>query len=586
MKTENLKQGTPEWHAYRRSKFNASDAAAMMGCSPYKSRQDLVRELATGISTEPDARTQRIFDEGHRVEALARPLAEEIIGEDLYPVTGSNDKLSASFDGLTLMFDINWEHKMLNARLREAMTPGCTGDALPMDYQVQMEHQHMVAGCDKTLFMASQWDGDQLVEVRHCWYTPNADLATAIKAGWEQLEKDVAAYVPTEAQAVAVVAEPMQALPAVSVKVEGQITIKDNFGAFEVALRDFLEHRLIRTPKTDQDFADLDVQIKAMKGAEAALETAEAGWIAQIEAVSTAKARKDMLHKLVRDNRLLSEKLLTSEKDRRRLEIVTNGQTALREHIASLNERLGKPYMPAIAADFPGAIKGMRSLSSMEDAVATVLAKAKIDANAAADRIDANLKTLRELAANHAFLFADTPAIVHKAADDFAALVKLRIAEHTAAEEKRIEAERELIRKQEADRAEREVRADHERRRRAVAAIVFPAPEPEPEPAQPVAPVARPALTPVATIAQPVQRAEPPAPIAQPAQEEATVRLGEICTRVGQGFTMTAAFVETVLGIKPAAVDKAAKLYTPTDERRIYAALIKHLQGLQMAQAA
>jgi len=38
MKTLNLKQGTKEWHEHRNKHFNASDAPAMMGASPYKTR--------------------------------------------------------------------------------------------------------------------------------------------------------------------------------------------------------------------------------------------------------------------------------------------------------------------------------------------------------------------------------------------------------------------------------------------------------------------------------------------------------------------------------------------------------------------
>ncbi len=95
-------QGGPEWHKHRATHFNASDAPAMMGCSPYQTRTELLTRMKTGISAEVDAATQRRFDDGHRFEALARPLAEKIIGDDLYPVTGSGGELSASFDGLTL----------------------------------------------------------------------------------------------------------------------------------------------------------------------------------------------------------------------------------------------------------------------------------------------------------------------------------------------------------------------------------------------------------------------------------------------------------------------------------------------------
>ena len=103
MKTHNLTQGSPEWLAYRATHFNASDAPAMLGCSPHKTRTELMHEMHTGLTPEVDAATQRIFDDGHRFEALARPLAEAIIGEELYPVVGSLGKLSASFDFLSCL---------------------------------------------------------------------------------------------------------------------------------------------------------------------------------------------------------------------------------------------------------------------------------------------------------------------------------------------------------------------------------------------------------------------------------------------------------------------------------------------------
>ena len=81
MQIVNLVQGSPEWHAHRAQHFNASDAPAMMGASSYRTRSELIKELATGITPEIDAVTQRRFDDGHQFEALARPLAEEIIGD-------------------------------------------------------------------------------------------------------------------------------------------------------------------------------------------------------------------------------------------------------------------------------------------------------------------------------------------------------------------------------------------------------------------------------------------------------------------------------------------------------------------------
>ncbi|MEN9491750.1 MAG: Ralstonia phage, partial [Pseudomonadota bacterium] len=312
-----LVQGSPEWAAHRATHDNASDAPAMMGVSPYKTRTQLLDERVRGFAADVDASTQRLFDAGHRFEALARPLGEEFVGEELYPVTGTEGRLSASFDGLTLDGDTAWEHKSLNDDIRAVLPEdGSIGDAnaLPLYLRVQMEHQSMVSGASRTLFTASKWDGDKLIEARHGWYTPSGELRARIVAGWEQFHRDLATHTPAEAVPV-VVAEPVQALPAVMVQVSGAIDIRDNFHAFETALRDFLEHRLIREPKTDQDFADLDLQIKAMKNAEAALDAAEAQMLAQIQTVDTAKKTKDMLAQLVRQNRLTSEKLLASEKE-------------------------------------------------------------------------------------------------------------------------------------------------------------------------------------------------------------------------------------------------------------------------------
>ena len=200
MKLHQLIQGSPEWLAYRAQHFNASDAPAMMGCSPYKTRAELLRELHTGIAADVDVATQKRFDNGHRAEALARPLAEEFIGEELYPVTGSEGKLSASFDGLTLADDIVFEHKTASAELRSVMTGEDCGPALPLHYRVQMEQQLMVSGADRALFMATLWGGDDCTFLRHCWYEPDAELRAAGLPATTPAEKETFAGWLDEAQ--------------------------------------------------------------------------------------------------------------------------------------------------------------------------------------------------------------------------------------------------------------------------------------------------------------------------------------------------------------------------------------------------
>lgn len=582
MQRHDLIQGSPEWLAHRANTFNASDAPAMLGCSPYETRAQLLQRLATGITPEVGASTQRLFDGGHRAEELARPLAEEIIGEDLGRVVGSIDaglslQLGASFDGLTFMDDTVWEHKSLNESLRYTPWDEGKGAHLPKHFRVQMEQQLMVSGAERALFMASKWEGETLIEERHCWYVSDAALRAEILAGWKQFDADLAAYQPPTASAEKPVAQAVTALPAVAVQVEGQLAVKDNFKSFEAALRDFLDNKLIKKPQTDQDFADLDLQIKALKKAEDMLDAAEAAMLAQVAAVDDVKRAKDMLHQLARENRLAAEKVLKNRKEEIKAEVVADGVGKYRAHIAALNERLGKPYMPQLPVDFAGAIKGLKNLDSLRNAIDTELARAKIAANEVADRIDANLKHLREHADGFQALFPDTGTIVLKAAEDLQTLVRARIAEHKEAEQKRLDAERERIRAEEAARLEREQQeriARENREREAAEAL-----ERRQREAAAAPVVAAPA--PVVANVVPMSR---PSPAAPTPDTGARLKLGDINSRLAPISITADGLVE--LGFQPVATERASKLYRTSDFPLICNALIERIAAAQTLEAA
>lgn len=562
MQIVSLVQGTHAWHAHRSQHRNASDAPAMMGCSPYKTRAELIKELATGITAEVDAATQRIFDAGHQFEALARPLAEEIIGEELSPCVGTSGKYSASFDGLTFMADTGFEHKSLNAALREAMIEGCTGADLPLVYQVQMEQQAMVSGCDRILFMASKWEADRdtgemvLAEQRHCWYTPNLELRARIVAGWEQLEKDVAAYDPAAERPAPAVAAPVESLPAVAVQLQGSLAVVSNLPAFGEALKAFIE-RIPVKPAADQEFADTEAACKALKKAEEMLEATEASALAQITDVEQLRRTVADLRNLARSTRLAKEKLVTAEKEARRTQIVTGAQAALDQHIQALNQRLGANWLSRAAGGFGEVIKGKKSLANMEDAVAVALTDAKHDANLLADRLAANRAHLAQEDGDWIALFADFATVGAKEPEDFQALAALRIGNHKQAEAKRLEAERERIRAQEQAKAEAAVHAEQEAKRQA-------------EEAQ------------AAQVAQAaIQQAAAPAPAAPaaPAVSGETMTLGQINTLLTPIKIDAAGLAE--LGFTATTV-KAAKHYSADDMPRILAAMVEHLQGLMV----
>lgn len=444
-------QGSDAWHQHRRDHFNASDAPAMMGVSPYKTRSQLLHELATGIVPDVTPETQRLFDDGHRCEALARPVAEKIIGDDLYPIVVANGRQSASLDGATLEGKILFEHKRLNAELRAAMVDGCTGADLPAVYRVQMEQQlHCAADAERVLFMASSWsENGTLLEERHCWYSPDLELRAKILRGWEQFAEDLSNYKPAEAAPI-VTAAPQEHLPAVSVQLTGSLAVVSNLQPFGVALRAFVD-KIPKKPSTDQEFADTEAACKRLKEAEDRLQQAEDAALAGMSDVELMRRTVAELRELARTTRLASEKAVKQRKEQIREEEVARGHKALSDHLAALNRRLGGACINGMqTGNFGAVIKGLKSLDSVRNAIDTELARAKIEASELADKIDANLKTITASGAPH--LFADKATLALKAPDDLAAI----IAQRVQAEQQRIDAERERIRREEEARAQAE----------------------------------------------------------------------------------------------------------------------------------
>lgn len=573
-----LQQGSPEWHQHRATAYNASDAPVMLGISPYKSRSELVRERATGlVDAEIDAATARRFADGHRFEALARPLAEQIIGEELSPCVGKRGKYSASFDGLTFMCDVAFEHKTLGNGLRAAMAPGCTDADLPLHYRAQMEQQAMVSGCERILFMASQWDAeDRLIEERHCWYEPDAELRAQIIAGWELFEKDVAAYVPTEA-AASVVAAPMESLPAVVVQVQGALTVGGNLPAFGQALRAFIE-RIPAKPETDQQFADAEAACKALKKAEDALAQAEDGALAQISDVELMRRTVSDLKDLARRTRLATEKLVKAEKDARRTERVMAARTEFDKHVARLQVDIKGVRLIVPVPDFGGAIKGLSSLASIDDKLTAALIAGKADANAIAGRAINNLKTLDSVP-QYAHLFADRQELVYKDGETLELLMQKRVD----AEAARIEAERARIRAEEErkarEAAEREAQAERARIQQEQACQ---------------------ATLPCATAELERQRLADGQAVVQAMVQAATSDIAAAMARKNapeEGETLTLGAINALLspiaisaaglaelGFDPCATVKAAKHYPAASVPSICQALIQRLQGV-MAEA-
>ena len=422
----------------------------MLGLSKYMSRQELLRQKATGYTPEVDSAKQRLFDKGHEAEAAARPIVEEIIGDELFPVTGSLEvdglPLLASFDGLTMSEDIVWENKLFNASLVNDIESG----ALDNHYWPQLEQQLLVSGAVKAYFTTSDGTPENTVGM---WYTSIPKRRQQLIAGWKQFAEDLANYQHVESAPQATAAQ-IQDLPALAVQIVGHVAASNltEWKSVVTARIQAINSNL----QNDQDFVDADKMVKFLEDGEKKLDIVKAQAQSQAVEIDEAFRAIDEIKATMRSKRLELSKLVEKRKVDIRAEIMQEGKNALALHVGELNRKLGRVLMPPINADFAGVMKSKKSIDSLRDAVAGELARCKAEASELFERIQTNLVAL-DSAKDHAFLFNDsTVLLVTKAPDDLMAIIKSRIADHKEAEAKRLEQERERIRKEEQAKAERE----------------------------------------------------------------------------------------------------------------------------------
>lgn len=406
----------------------------------------------------------------------------------------------------------------------------------------QCQQVLMVTGAERLIFSISDGTPDRSVWVE---VLPDAAWFKRLRAGWAQFKADLAVFEPI-APVIDPVGRAPESLPALHIVLKGEVSASNLAEFKDIALTAI--RSVNRDLKTDQDFADSAKARKWCEDIEERVAAAKNHALSQTMSIDLLFRTMDEVSAEAREVRLALEKLEKGRKESRKGEIVAGGIAALADHIASLNTRLGKSYMPAVPTDFGGAVKGLRTFDSMQNAVDTALANAKINADAIADRIDANLKHLDSHAAEHVALFPDVATIALKQADDFAALVQTRLADFKAQEDKR-----------KADAA-------------AKLAEIEAAASPAPAVATPVAPGPAPTVIAIAPRARPAAYVAP------------TLSIGSINERLVH-FTTTEAGLRG-LGFEPAGRERAAPRYHESDFPHILASIVAHVQSIQAKQAA
>lgn len=436
-----LVQGSKEWHLHRANYKNASDAAAMLNISPYKTRDELLYEKWSGITPEITAKNQQIFDDGHRFEALARPLAEIYLGDDLFPEVITEGDFSASLDGRAFSSPIIWECKTLNAAIRQAFAVG----EIPEYIRVQTESQLMIdQWCEKVLVTASEFDeNDELIEIEHRWYERDPVLADRITKGWAQFDEDLKNYQPP-AQAAQPVAQPAVGLPALFIQVEGRI-VESNLPYYKQKWAEELENVEKLLYLTDDDFAFADERAKDYRAGAKNLRLVKKAMLDQTITIGEAVRDIDFLDESMNAAALKIEKKVEANKTNIKNGMINAGKNDWQSHIDALNANISPLKITVSAPDFGGAIKGGRSPKAWQNSVNSALAAKKIEAGTQAQAIASNLAVYKYVSDQYSFLFSDLKILAYKPLDEFQVIVTGRIDQHKQIEQERLAKEKAAI---------------------------------------------------------------------------------------------------------------------------------------------
>lgn len=454
MEIINVEQGSEAWHIERLNSFCASEAPMMMGASKYMSRNQLL-DLKKGWEKNPDKSfIQKIFDKGHETEAQAREIVELYACESYPPVVGVRDvegmRLLSSFDGLeggepgALAF----EHKQWNAILAENVR----NSTLEPSHYWQLEHQCLVNGNDSVLFVCSDGGEDNRVTMT---YVSDPERQKELIAGWKQFKKDLANH-EVKAKQEIVVGSQVESFPVINYKVEGALIISNIKEALPL-IKERAAIEMSRTLETDQDFADKENLNKATVKARAMLkevvERAKGEFVSFSEFSATAEEIDSVLQKM----QAQGEKQVKQAKEDKKQDIARNANHDIMTYVDECSTKIkpfgvisimGKEFAP----DFAGAMKGKRTLESLQSAVDGVVAATKIQIDQVMAKVVPNQIYLREKAKDYSFLFNDAQNIINQDTEPFQAIVDKRIADHVKSEEVKAEALRESIRKEEAQK--------------------------------------------------------------------------------------------------------------------------------------
>ena len=151
-----LEQGTSEWLQFRETKIGASDVSAILGCSPYMSREQLFLVKTKQIPPKPKTANMSY---GNEMEDTIRTYAEEVLHDTFTPrvlLHPKHEFLMASLDGMNFEETRILEIKVAKRAVFEEVL---NHSLVPSYYSCQVQLQLACSPCSEEAIFFTYWPG-------------------------------------------------------------------------------------------------------------------------------------------------------------------------------------------------------------------------------------------------------------------------------------------------------------------------------------------------------------------------------------------------------------------------------------------
>lgn len=188
---------------------------------------------------------------------------------------------------------------------------------------------------------------------------------------------------------------------------------------------------------TDDDFANAESDVKAIKAGEKSLKNAKASALEQADEIQKLFAAIDEVSSEARDARLALERQIKKRKEEIKVEIVDSGIEAVESHLQQQSDTLQTlNHAWFNRTSFEEEIKGKRTTTSMQKAVSGLVEKIKLEISDRQTLISENQKVVDDIDKQYSALFQDEQSLLLLEGEALKATIEERI-EYFEAEQKK-----------------------------------------------------------------------------------------------------------------------------------------------------